>query len=64
MQTYFSLALYICYAFEKIQKYAKDFVVISSTNPHETSLIHLGNHGVYKGLLHALTATVISTKVS
>jgi len=41
-----------------------DFVGISSANPHETSLVHLGKPSGLKGLLHTLNAIVIPTKVS
>ena len=41
-----------------------DFVGISSANPHETLLVHLGWPRGLKGLLHTLNATVIPTKVS
>ena len=41
-----------------------DFVGISSANPHETLLVHLGEPSGLKGLLHTLNATVIPTKVS
>ena len=34
---------------------------ISSANPHETSLIHLGDPSGLKSLLHTLNATVIPT---
>ena len=40
-----------------------DFVGISSANPHETSLVHLGELSGLKGLLHT-AATVIPTTVS
>jgi len=39
-------------------------VGISSANPHETSLVHLGEPSGLQGLLHMLNATVIPTKVS
>jgi len=42
----------------------KDFVGISSANPHETLLVHLGEPRGLKGLSHMLNATVIPTKVS
>ena len=41
-----------------------DFVGISSANPHETLLVHLGWPRGLKGLLHMLNTTVIPTKVS
>jgi len=41
-----------------------DFVGISSANPHETSLVHLGEPSSLKGLLHMLNTTVIPTTVS
>jgi len=50
--------------FRKIHKYFKNFVGISSTNPHEISLIHLREARDLKGLLHTLNATVIPIKVS
>jgi len=49
---------------KRIQKYSKDFVGISSSNPYETSLVHLGEPRGLKGLLHKVNATVIPTKVS
>ena len=42
----------------------ESFVGISSANPHETLLVHLGKPRGLKGLLHTLNATVIPTKVS
>ena len=42
----------------------RDFVGISSANPHETLLVLLGEPSGLKGLLHTLNATVIATKVS
>jgi len=41
-----------------------DFVGISSTNPHKTLLVHLGEPSGLKSLLHTLNATVIPAKVS
>jgi len=41
-----------------------DFVGISFANPHETSLVHLGESSGLKGLLHTLNATVIPMKMS
>jgi len=49
---------------KKIDKYFKDLVGIFFTNPHETSLNHLGEPKDLKGLLHMLNAIVIPTKVS
>ena len=37
-------------AFEKIQKYLKEFVGISSANSHETSLVQLDDQG-FKGIV-------------
>ena len=37
---------------------------ISSADPHETSLVHLGEPRDLKGLLHMLNATAIPGKVS
>ena len=37
---------------------------IFSANPHETSLVHLGESSGLKSLLDKLNATVISMKVS
>jgi len=37
---------------------------ISLENLHKTSLIHLGNRGVLKGLFHTLKAIMIPTTVS
>jgi len=39
-------------------------VGISSANPHETSLVHLGEPSGLKGLLHTLNATVIPTTMT
>jgi len=39
-------------------------VGISSTNPHETSHVHLGELSGLTGLLHTLNATVIPMTVS
>ena len=64
MYIFFPFALFICFAFEEIQKYFKDFVGISSANPHETSIIHLGELKGLKGWLHMSNAAVIPTKVS
>jgi len=41
-----------------------DFMGISSTNTHETLLVHLTEPSGLKGLLHMLNATVITMKVS
>lgn len=40
-----------------------DFVGRSTANPHETLLVHQGKPRGLKGLLHMLSATVMSTKV-
>jgi len=52
MCTYFPFTLYVCYAFEKNKNISKDFLGISSANPHESSLAHLDNQRV-KGLVCA-----------
>ena len=44
--------------------FLKDFMGISSVNPHDTSLVHLGEPRGLKGFLYMLNATVILTKVS
>ena len=48
---------------KKIQKYFKDFIGISSINPHETSLV-LGEPNRLNGWLHTFNATVTPKKVS
>ena len=50
MYIIYPFALYIRYAFKKIQKYFEDFMGISSANPYETSIVHLGNRG-FEGLV-------------
>jgi len=60
----FPFALYTCFAIEKVQKYFKDFMGISSTNSLETSLVYLGQLRGLKGLLHTLNSIMIPTKVS
>jgi len=64
MCQFFPFALYIYFAFEKIQKYFKGFVGISSANLYETSLVHLGEPRDLKGLLHTLNVIVIPATVS
>ena len=41
----------------------KDFVGVSSANPHKTLLVHLGEPMGLKGLFHTLNATAIPAKV-
>jgi len=50
MCTYFLSCLVHMLCLKKIQKYFKDFVVISSVNPHEASLGHVVTQGL-KGLV-------------
>ena len=60
------LLFYLCF-FLLLPSYFfffKDFVGMSSANPHETSLVHLGEPRGLKGLLRTLNTTVIPTKVS
>ena len=58
------LFLFLCFLFFACFSFFWDFVGISSANPHETLLVHLGEQSGLKGLLHTLNATVIPTKVS
>ena len=42
----------------------KDFVSVSSPNPHKTTLIHYEKSRGLMGLLHVVSVTVISMKAS
>jgi len=71
---YMQFFLYICVYLTNIHKnfyfsfffhfFFKDLGGIDFVNPHETTVVHYGEHRDLKGLLHVPTTTVIPMKVS